>query len=184
MIRSVWVLKLETSRGLLKTLWDFGFLQSPMKETHPDRTLPSRVKLVFREIGELNDEVNHFTDNVGSMRLEVIHLDNRRRVREKGRGGFFASMSQTVSVKEKPVRISLVEGSELKNAGWPNIGQLMKHPLALLGFVPKDLSLFIAGAAAGAAAKSVTAPLDRIKLLMQTHGIQAAEKCTERDWFY
>lgn len=151
-----------------------------MKETHPDRTLPTRVKLVFREIRELNDEVHHCTDNVGSMRLNVIHLDNKRRAREKGRGGFFASVSQSVSVNEKPVRINLVEGSELKNVGWPNIGQLMKHPLALLGFVPKDLSLFIAGAVAGAAAKTVTAPLDRIKLLMQTHGIRATEESTQR----
>lgn len=173
--------KLAGIKGLpAKTLWDFGFLQAPMKETHPDRTLPSRVKLVFREIRELNDEVHHCTDNVGSMRLDVIHLDNRRRVREKGRGGFFASVSQSVSVNEKPLRISLVEGSELKNVGWPNIGQLMKHPLALLGFVPKDLSLFIAGAAAGAAAKTVTAPLDRIKLLMQTHGIRATEESAQR----
>lgn len=158
----------------------FGFLQASMKETHSDRTLPSGVKLVFREIRELNHEVHHFTDNVGSMRPEVIHLGSRRRVREKGRGGFFASVSQSVSVKEKPVRISLVEGSELNNVGWPNIAQLMKHPLALLGFVPKDMSLFIAGAAAGAAAKSVTAPLDRIKLLMQTHGIRATEESAQR----
>jgi len=33
--------------------------------------------------------------------------------------------------------------------------------------VPKDAALFLAAAIAGAAAKSVTAPLDRIKLLMQ-----------------
>lgn len=49
----------------------------------------------------------------------------------------------------------------------PTAAQLLNNPLAVIALVPKDAALFFAGAVAGAAAKSVTAPLDRIKLLMQ-----------------
>lgn len=45
-----------------------------------------------------------------------------------------------------------------------------RRPLALLALVPRPLVLFTAGALSGAIAKSLTAPLDRVKILLQVKG--------------
>ncbi|KAG6523166.1 thylakoid ADP,ATP carrier protein, chloroplastic-like [Zingiber officinale] len=58
---------------------------------------------------------------------------------------------------------------------FPSADLLFRHPLAILALVPDGASLFAAAAISGAAAKTVTAPLDRVKLLMQTHGLRVTQ---------
>ncbi|CAL9228770.1 unnamed protein product [Arabidopsis halleri] len=150
--------------------------------------------LQFRSIPSLRTSDFALTEEP-SWRLEN-NVSSNRRGGKKGSGGVFTNFASLSVANRRDRRESTVNGGNGGGGGAfasvsvvipkeedefaPTTAQLLKNPIALLSFVPKDAALFFAGAFAGAAAKSVTAPLDRIKLLMQTHGVRAGQQSAKK----
>ncbi|KAF3787969.1 putative envelope ADP TP carrier protein [Nymphaea thermarum] len=134
------------------------------------RQIPSLRPLGYRNSESSNGEP--FCLSLSSSSPEYAEVGGK-----DGVGGCFASLLLDKEGMKKKQEGHVVDtGSK----DLPCVEQFLKHPLALLSFVPKDVALFSAGAFAGAAAKTVTAPLDRIKLLMQTHGLRIVEGSTKK----
>ncbi|XP_038686617.1 probable envelope ADP,ATP carrier protein, chloroplastic isoform X1 [Tripterygium wilfordii] len=86
----------------------------------------------------------------------------------------FCSSDSSVSVG----KFSCISMAQKRNTSEfaPSQAQLMKHPLAALAYVPRDVAIFLARAIAEAAVKTVMAPLDLIKILRQTHGVRVGQQ--------
>ena len=111
----------------------------------------------------------------GSSRLVRPAIQDSSALMQCSVGGFAAAatvpamprgrgrLDMSVGKKKKGFDVPKVD-----HAGGPPAALLMaKRPVALLTFMPVEAALFIAGAISGALAKTATAPLDRLKVLLQ-----------------
>lgn len=111
---------------------------------------------------------------IPNLKCDVVSPNSYSLLRHNATLTFSSTTADT-----KFASISVAE-AKIHNHFAPTPSQLLKHPLAALAFVPRDAALFAAGAFAGAAAKTFTAPLDRIKLLMQTHGVRVGQESAKK----
>ncbi|KAG4936861.1 hypothetical protein JHK84_050969 [Glycine max] len=102
--------------------------------------------------------------------------------RELHSHGAKSSTPNTTSFNNSTALTFATGGSKLHHDFMPTPSQLLKNPPAAFAIVPRDAAVFSAGAIAGAAAKTFTAPLDRIKLLMQAIAVIGKEEGIQGYW--
>ncbi|CAI0424208.1 unnamed protein product [Linum tenue] len=129
-----------------------------------------RAALTFRSLPELNSAQCSSPRNDSGALWKSARLNCS--IQRDGGGGGRRNSGNFAS-------LTMVEKAERAEFA-PSSAQLLKHPLAMLAYVPRGAAIFMAGAVAGAAAKTVTAPLDRVKLLMQTHGVRVGQESAKK----
>jgi len=138
-----------------------AFIRGRVFETRHPSPSSAPYLLFFKIKMSFNDETAIISwRKIPNLKCDVVSPNSYSPLRHN------ATLTFSTTVDTKFASISVAE-AKIHNHFAPTPSQLLKHPLAALAFVPRDAALFAAGAFAGAAAKTFTAPLDRIKLLMQ-----------------
>lgn len=109
-----------------------------------------------------------FHQSIASAKVTVSHVEDFS----------FASLTAASSALSLP-KVELPQRASPPLFEHPSLVQFLKHPIALMAYVPKSTAMFFAGALSGAVAKTTTAPLDRIKLQMQvTKNFREMQSCS------
>jgi len=94
----------------------------------------------------------------------------RRQLLRQDRTSVVLCSSRRAATKKTTCKTATVNYDDSDLNPQPTFEQLLRRPKAFVAMIPQPAALFLAGALAGTMAKTVSCPLDRVKMLLQVKG--------------